>query len=155
MIHVVPREVPQHCSDLVPGQHHGEALWLLGAHHVVQPAYILVEELLIQKTLDAPLGPFNQDELALGRFETQGFRIAVFFGVVPALGLFEAWEFEDHHTFGLPIAFEGLDGAAPYYVAPTVLLNRRGYELTIFLKPSRIGDFEIDDEIHRHGCLPW
>ena len=43
------REVPQHCSDLVPGQHHGEALWLLGAHHVVQPVYVLVEDLLIQK----------------------------------------------------------------------------------------------------------
>jgi hypothetical protein len=49
MIHVVPREVPQHCSDLVPGQHHREALWLLGAHHFVQPAYVLFEDLLIQK----------------------------------------------------------------------------------------------------------
>ena len=98
---------------------------------------------------------FNQDELALGRFETQGFRSAVCFGIVPAPGLFEAGEFEDHHTFGLPIAFEGLDGAAPDYVAPTVLLNRRGHELTIFLKPSRIGDFEINDAIRRHVCLPW
>jgi hypothetical protein len=35
------------------------------------------------------------------------------------------------------------------------LLNRRGHELTIFLKPSRIGDFEINDAIRRHVCLPW
>ena len=64
------REGPQHCSDLVPGQRHREALWLLGAHHFVQPAYALIEDLLTQKTLDASLGPFNQDEFALGRFET-------------------------------------------------------------------------------------
>ena len=46
----------------------------------------------------APSGPFNQNHLALGCFETQGFRATVFLGVVPALGLFEAREFEDNHT---------------------------------------------------------
>jgi hypothetical protein len=39
----------QHHRDLVPAQDHRKALWLLGAHHVVQPANVLLEDLLIQK----------------------------------------------------------------------------------------------------------
>src|SRR5215510_7930120 len=94
--------------------------------------------------------PFNQNHLALGCFETQGFRATVFLGVVPALGLFEARKFEDNHPFWLPIAFEGLGGTTPYDVAAPILLNRRGHELAILIKPGRVGHFEIDDEIGWH-----
>src|SRR5215475_10729385 len=95
--------------------------------------------------------PFNQNHLTLGCFETQGFRTTVFLGIVPALGLFEAWKFEDNHPFGLPITFEGLSGSTPYYVATAVLLNRCGYELTILIKPGRIGNFEINNEVGWHA----
>src|SRR5215470_20402852 len=95
--------------------------------------------------------PFNQNHPALGCFETQGFRATVFFGVVPALGLFEARKFEDNHTFGLPIAFKGLRGSTPYYEATAVLLNRRRHELTILIKPGRIGNFNIDNAVCWHA----
>jgi hypothetical protein len=46
-IHGVP-EVSQHAATC-PGQDAPEAVWLLGAHHVVQPADVLLEDPLIQK----------------------------------------------------------------------------------------------------------
>ena len=97
------------------------------------------------------LGPFNENHLALGCLKTQGFWTTVFLRVVPAPGLFEAREFEDNHPFGLPITFESLSGSTPYYIAAPVLLNRRRHELTILIKPGRVGNFEIDDEIGWHA----
>jgi hypothetical protein len=47
MIHVVPGQVPQHCSDLVLSQHHRDAVRLLGTHHFVNPANVLLEDLLV------------------------------------------------------------------------------------------------------------
>src|SRR5215831_8128873 len=99
----------------------------------------------------APSDPFHQNHLALGGFETQGFRATVFLGVVPALGLFEARKFEDNHTFGLPIAFKGLRGSTPYHEAAAILLHRRRHELTILIKSGRIGNFNIDNEVCWHA----
>ena len=41
--------MPQHRSDLVLGQYHGDTLRLLCAHHLVNPANVLLEDLLVQK----------------------------------------------------------------------------------------------------------
>jgi transposase len=42
------REMAQHRRHLVPGQDHGQPLRLLGVHHVVQPADVVLEDLLIK-----------------------------------------------------------------------------------------------------------
>jgi hypothetical protein len=41
--------VPQYCRDLVLGQHHGDTMRLFGTHHLVYPANVLAEHLLVQK----------------------------------------------------------------------------------------------------------
>ena len=66
------------------------------AYQTASPQHLSQIGSLVRKspsTLVALSGPFNQNHLALGRFETQGFGAMVFLGVVPALGLFEAREF--------------------------------------------------------------
>jgi len=40
-------QVPQHRSDLVLRQHHRDAVQLLGTHHFVNPANVLLENLLV------------------------------------------------------------------------------------------------------------
>ena len=49
MSHCGTRQVLQHCCDLVSGQHDGDAVRLFRTHYLVNPADILLENLLIQK----------------------------------------------------------------------------------------------------------
>jgi hypothetical protein len=49
MIHGVPAKLPQHGGDLVRREHHGHPLRLRGTDYLLDPAHVLLEDLLRQQ----------------------------------------------------------------------------------------------------------
>src|SRR5215204_4203938 len=61
---------------------------------------------------------------------------------------------DDDGALRLGAALDQLGGAAPRYESPAVLRERRRHAGAVRLVRTRVGDFDLGDEISRHSAPP-
>src|SRR5215471_2371196 len=95
----------------------------------------------------------HHDQVGPRSLEAYGLGLAIFLGVVPALGLLEAGKLEEHQPRGLPTALELLEGAATDEKLAAVLRDGGRHALPVLLVEGSVGDFDVDDDVGSHGVL--
>src|SRR5215510_4214903 len=93
----------------------------------------------------------HHDQVRSGSLEAYGLGLAVFLGVVPALGLLEAGKLEEHQPGGLPAALELLEGAATDEELAAVLGDGGGHALPVLVVEGGVVDLDVDDHVGSHG----